>query len=87
MIKFVLILGIFIAAIFLLIPNSEILNNLGIITIAIYFFAGVGYLLLILLLWLIFNIKKTPIEILDEYIHKKIFIARKQPKQTDINDI
>lgn len=73
MIKFILIAGLFIVVLFLLLPENTALNFLGIKIIALYFFGGILYLLATLLLWLFFKIKKTPITMADEYIHKKVF--------------
>lgn len=73
MIRFILVAGLFMVVLFLLLPEDVELNILGIKIIALYFFAGIIYLLTTLLLWLFFKINKTPITMLDEYISKKIF--------------
>lgn len=81
MIKSILILGMFVGVGFLLIPDNDMFNNLGIIIIAIYFLVEIIYLIVILLLWLIFKIKKTPIEMVDEYIYQKFFILFKNKQR------
>lgn len=73
MIRFVLIAGLFIVVLFLLLPEDPALNILGIKIIALYFFGGIIYLPITLLLWLFFKIKKTPITMADDYIYKKVF--------------
>ncbi|PAF48172.1 hypothetical protein BKH46_02370 [Helicobacter sp. 12S02634-8] len=70
MIKTTLIGGIFFVVFFLLLPENQGLNNLGIKIIGLYFFAGVLYFSLIVILWVFFGIK-APIESIDGFIYEK----------------
>lgn len=84
MIKAILIGGIFFVVIFLLLPNNENLNNLGVKIIGLYFLAGMIYLPLTIL-WIFFSINKTPLESIDHLIYekwlKKIILKKDSKKE------
>ncbi|PAF41313.1 hypothetical protein [Helicobacter sp. 11S03491-1] len=70
MLKTILISGVFLIVIFLLMPDNRTLNDLGIKMIGLYFFAGIVYFPIVIILWLFFNIR-SPIGIIDDFIYEK----------------
>ncbi|PAF42498.1 hypothetical protein [Helicobacter sp. 11S02596-1] len=71
MVKTALISGIFLVVIFLLLPNNEDLNSLGVKIIGLYFLTGLLYLPFTII-WIFFSSNnKTPIETIDDFIYQK----------------